>query len=176
MQIVAFIQKPTAQLTWSLVDSSGSRSNMSFDVPNGTLVAAALAAADVVRPLILAITGCTMVGQSLTYSMVDNAPPAAVAGSRVEQKGVLTFYTAAGKTVRYSIPGLRASFLKTSGAVNEDWPSMQALINGIVAADAIFCDSNGVDITAYKGGFESFRASTKNMLPTDVVPDADVTP
>lgn len=173
---MAFVTKPTAQLTYGLVDGTGSRATMQFDVPYDTLAAVAIGAADVLRPLIEALTGCVIVSQSLTYSSVDNAPAAPAVDSRVERKGVVQFLTAAGKTVSYSIPGIWTNMLNRSGSINEDILAMQAFVNGIVDVDAIFCDSNGVDITAYKGGYERFRRSTRNMLPTDRRPDPDILP
>ena len=173
---MAFVTKPTAQLTFVLVDGTGSRATMQFDVPYDTLAAVAIAAADVLRPLIGALTGCTVVSQSLAYSSVDNAPVAPALESRVERKGVVQFLTAAGKTVSYSIPGIITSMLNRSGSINEDMLAMQAFVNGIVDVDAIFSDSNGVDITAYKGGYERYRRSTRSMLPTDRRPDSDIIP
>lgn len=173
---MAFVTRPSAQLTYGMVDASGSRSTAQFDIPYGTLAAVAIAAADVLRPLIAATTGCTILSQSVTYSSVDNAPSAAQANSRVERKGVFTFLTAAGKTVHYSIPSFLFSLEKTSGAINEDWPVIQALVNGIVGADVIFCDSNGVDLTQYKGAREVSRKSTREQLPRDYYPDADLIP
>ncbi|MBK9943664.1 MAG: hypothetical protein IPP13_18815 [Kouleothrix sp.] len=173
---MAFINRPTAQLTFVLVDGTGSRATMSFDVPYDTLAAVAIAAADVLRPLINALTGCVVVSQSLTYSSVDNTPAAPAADSRVERKGVVQFLTAVGKTVSYSIPGIWPTMLNRSGSINEDMPAMQAFVNGVIAIDAIFSDSNGVNITAYKSGYERFRRSTRAMLPSDRRPDPDILP
>lgn len=173
---MAFAPRPTAQLTFGMVDGSGSKGSMQFDVPYDTLASVAIAAADVLRPLIQTVTGCRIVSQNLVYSSVDNAPAAAAADSRIERKGVLQFLTETGKTVTYSIPGILTANVKASGALNEDMPSMQAIINGIHGVDLIFCDSNGVDITAYKSGYERYRRSTKAMLPNERRPDADILP
>jgi hypothetical protein len=173
---MAFVTRPSAQLTYGMVDASGSRSTAQFDIPYGTLAAVALAAADVLRPLIGAMTGCTIVSQSITYSSVDNAPAAAAANSRVERKGVFTFLTAAGKSVHYAIPSFLFSLEKTSGAINEDYATVQAFVNGVVGADVIFCDSNGVDLTQYKGAREASRKTTREQLPRDYFPDADIVP
>ena len=173
---MAFVNRPSAQLTFGMVDGTGSKTTMSFDVPYDTLAAAAVAAGDVLRPLIQTVTGCTIVSQSLTYSSTDNAPASPTVDSRIERKGVIQFLTAAGKTVNYSIPGILSANVRRSGSLDEDEPSMQALINGIRAVDVIFCDSNGVDITAYKGGFERYRRSTRAMLPNERRPDPDILP
>lgn len=173
---MAFITKPSAQLTYGLIDASGSHSTVQFDVPYGTLAAVAIAAADVLRPLIGAMTGCAILSQSLTYGSKENTPLPAAADSRVERKGTFYFMTAAGKQVRYSIPSFLFSLEKTSGAINEDWPAVQAFVNGVVAAGVIFCDSNGVDLTQYLGAREVSRRSTREMLPRDYFPDADILP
>lgn len=158
---MAFQDRPSAQLTYVLRDQTGSRATIAFDVPTSTLVAVAISAADALRPLLAALTGCTIISQALTYSQIDNAPPAPAAGSRVERKGVVQFLTDAGKTVSYQIPGINQSLLTKSGAINEDQPAMQAFVNAVVAVDAIFCDSNGVDLSSYKGGYERYRRSTR---------------
>ena len=173
---MAFGSKPTAQLTYGLVDETGSRSTIQFDVPYGTLTSLVITAAGVLRPLLAALTGCAIVSQSLTYSETDNAPTAPAAGSRIERKGLVSFFTAVGKTVSYQIPGIKDSMLLRSGAINEDVPAMQAFVNAVVAVDAVFADSNGVTLTAYKSGYERFRRSTRAMLPTDIKPDADILP
>lgn len=173
---MAFIDRPTAQLTYGLVDGTGSRSTMQFDVPYATLAAVAIAAANVLRPLIQTITGCVIVSQSLSYSAVDNAPGAPTVDSRVERKGVIQFLTAVGKTVNYSIPGIYSANVTRSGSLDEDEPSMQLLINGIKDVGTIFCDSNGVDITAYRSGYERYRRSTRTMLPNERRPDPDILP
>lgn len=173
---MAFVDRPTAQLTYTLIDGTGSRGTMQFDVPYGTLAAAAIAGASALRLLIEALTGCVVVSQSLSYTSVDNAPSAPMADSRIERKGVVQFLTAAGKTVNYSIPGIVSGYLHQSGAINEDVPGMQAFVNAIVDVGSLFCDSNGVDITQYKAGYERFRRSTKQMLPTGRTPDSDIIP
>lgn len=173
---MAFNSKPTAQLTYGLVDETGSRATISFDVPYDTAAQAAIVSAGALRPLIGALTGCAIVSQSLTYSETDNAPAAPAAGSRVERKGAVQFYTAVGKTVTYQIPGILNSMLLRSGAINEDMPAMQAFVNLVVAVDSLFADSNGVTLTAYKGGYERFRRSTRAMLPSDTRPDLDIIP
>jgi hypothetical protein len=167
---------PSAQLTFGMRDSSGDIGRVQFDVPYGTLAAVALAAADVLRPLVQALTGCAIVSQSLTYGSTDNTNPAAQPNSRVERKGVFSFFTAAGKTVHYSIPSFLFSLEKETGAINEDWPIVQAFVNGVVGVDLIFCDSNGVDLTAYKGAREASRKTSREQLPASYYPDTDLLP
>ncbi len=173
---MAFVDSPTAQLTYVMVDAKGKRGTFQLDVPWGTLAAEAIAAASVFRVLVEAVSGCKCVSQSVSYTSRNNFPDPADAGSRVERKGVIQFLTAAGKTVNYSIPAIQENMLRLDGSINEDMPAMQALVNAVVAVDAIFSDSNGVDITAYKGGYERFRRTTRAGLPTTRRPDADIIP
>jgi len=63
-----WIERPTAALTFALVDETGSRANLSLDVPQTTAADVALIAAAALRPLIQAITDCAVLSYSLTYS------------------------------------------------------------------------------------------------------------
>lgn len=171
-----FVERPSASLTFGLLDETGSRSTISFDVPADTLADAALTAANAVRLLLANVTGCAIVSQSVTYSQFDTTPELPAAGSRVEKKGVLVFRTAAGKTARYEVPGVESGLVMTSGRINEDSPAMAALIAAITAADAVFCDSNGSDLVSLKEAYERYRRTTRGMMPRDRVPDADILP
>lgn len=71
---MAMVALPSATLTFTLRDASGSQSQMEFKVPTGTLKEAALLAADALRPLVAALTDAAIVGQSLTYGYSENAP------------------------------------------------------------------------------------------------------
>lgn len=173
---MAFQDLPTATMNFSFIDGTGSRGRMKFDIPYATLASVAILGASTVRPLIQAVTGCVIVGQSVVYAAKDNTPAPAALNSRVERKGVMQFLTANSKFVRYGVPGVIDDVLLRSGALNEDRPAVAALINAIVAGGAIFCDSNGIDITQYWGGYERFNSSTRAMLPSDRRPDADILP
>jgi hypothetical protein len=168
---MAFLHRPTATLTYTLVDETGSRATVAFDVPYATLAAAAIAAADALALLIRALTGCAVLSYSLTYSIVDNVPLAPDAGSRVERKGVFIFLTQDGKKVKYSIPGIISGVVLPSGRIDDDDVSVAAFTTAVVAAGAIFSDSNGVDITALDQAYEAYRRSTRRMLPSDRRPD-----
>lgn len=171
-----FIERPTASMTFTLLDETGSRSTVQFDVPQTTLADAALTAATAVRALLANITGCAIVSQTLTYSQFDTTPELPAAGSRAEKKGVFTFRTAAGKTVKYEIPGIEPGLVMTSGRINEDSPAVAALVAAITAADAVFSDSNGVDLVSLSQAYERYRRTTRQMLPRDRTPDADILP
>lgn len=170
-----FIERPSAAMTFGLVDDTGSRATVSFDIPVTTLADVALTGANVVRGLLANITGCAIVSQAVTYSQTDTTPELPEAGSRVERKGVFTFRTAAGKTATYQVPGINAGVLK-GGRIDEDNLAVAAFVNGIILAGAIFSDSNGVDLVSLKEAYERYRRTTRAMLPNDRKPDADILP
>jgi hypothetical protein len=168
---MAWLEKPTAALTYVLLDETGSRSNMSLDVPESTLADAALTAAGVLRPLIEALTDCAVVSYSLAYTSFDDAPPAPAAGSRVERKGVFQFRTATGKTATYQVPGIADALVEASGRIDDDAPAVAAFAGALTALDALFTDSNGADLRSLKAAYERFRSTTKRQLPQNRFPD-----
>ena len=171
---MAFQGKPSASMTFTLFDATGSRSTVSFDIPSSTLASAALAAGGVMRGLLANVTGCAIVSQSVTYTEVDDTPEAPVAGSRVERKGTLIFRTAAGKTARYEIPGINDNLVLPDGRLDEDSPALIALNAAMIAADALYSDSNGSDLRSLKNAYEKFRGTTKRQLPGTRSPDRDI--
>lgn len=168
---MAFVERPTASLTYILQDETGSKAPFSLDVPQGTLADAAITAAGLLRPLIEAVTDCAVLSYSLTYSSFDDAPPPATPGSRVERKGVFTFRTAAGKTVTYQLPGIIDSAVLQSGRIDDDNLAIAAFTTAIIEVGAIFCDSNGVDLSSLKEAYERYRRTTRKMLPSERAPD-----
>lgn len=168
---MAWAEKPTASLTYVMVDESGSRSTCSFDVPETTLADAALTAAAALRPLIEALTDCAVVSYSLTYSSFDDAPAAPAAGSRVERKGVFSFRTATGKTATYQIPGIADAIVEASGRIDDDNVAVAAFVTAVTAVDAVFCDSSGSDLKSLRAAYERFRSSTGRQLPQNRYPD-----
>jgi hypothetical protein len=168
-----FVERATASMTFTLVDETGSRGTVSFDIPQATNADAALTAASAVRGFIANITNCSIVSQAVTYSTFDTTPEPAGAGSRVENKGTFVFRTAAGKTARYQVPGIEPSMVLKSGRIQEDAVGVAAFIGAMIATDAIFSDSNGSDLVSLKEAFQRFRTTTRKMLPSDRTPDAD---
>ncbi len=173
---MAWHERPTASLTFVVRDETGSVSNFSLDVPQTTAMDAAMLAAAALRPLIQGISDCSVLSYSLIYSAFDDAPEAAATGSRVERKGVFQFLTAAGKKVSYQVPGIKASGVLVSGRVDDDNIEIKAFHTAITALNALYCDSNGVDITTLIAAYERYRGSTRNWTPTNRAPDADIIP
>jgi hypothetical protein len=168
---MAWAEKPAASLTFVMLDETGSKGNLSFDVPESTLMDAAMTAAAALRPLIEAITDCSVLSYSLTYSSFDDAPPAPAAGSRVERKGVFQFRTAAGKKVTYQVPGIIETAVLQSGRIDDDDLAIAAFTGALTALDAIFCDSNGSDLRSLAAAYEMYRGTTRGQAPRDRAPD-----
>lgn len=168
---MAWTAKPTASLTYILVDETGSRATLTFDVPYATLAAVAIAAADALVVLIQGVTKCAVLSYSLTYSKVDSEPATPDSLSRVERKGVFIFLTAAGKKVRYSVPGIIDAAVTFTGRIDDDQAAVALFTTAITEVGAVFADSNGVDIVSLDQAYESYRRSTRKMLPGERRPD-----
>jgi hypothetical protein len=164
---MAFINTPAATLSFTFRDASGSQATMQINVPYGTLAAAAITAADAIRTAMLALSDATVVAQSLTYSYFDDAPAAANAGSRIEEKGQFIWRTANARTTGFTIPAIKDSVLNTSGSIDRTDPLVVALDGAVVGAGAIFCAADGSDITSLYKAYQRFNRSTKLSLPAD---------
>jgi hypothetical protein len=164
---MAFVNLPTASLKFTFRDASGSMGFMKIDVPYDTLASEAIIAATGIRTAMLALSDATVIGQSLTYSYFDDAPPAANAGSRVEEKGEFVWRTANGRSTRFSIPAVKDTVLTTSGAVDRANVLVTALDAVVVGANSIFCAADGSDITSLLHAYQRFNSSSKKQLPGD---------
>ena len=158
---------PSAVLTFGLEDASGSKSQIQFHVPTATLAAVALAGAATIRPLIEAVTDCVIVSQSLTYSYYDPAHGTPVAGSRVEEKGVVIMRAANGRPSRVAIPAIKDALLKDSGAIDRTNSDFVDLFAAVLDASAVFCAADGSDLVGVDKAYQAFRRSTRGSLPTD---------
>ena len=166
-----WIERPSAALSFSLQDETGSKSTFNLDVPVDTSADVALTAAAALRPLIEACTDCVVNGYQLSYSSRNTTPEAAAAGSRVERKGVLQFLTAAGKIASYSLPGVIDAAVMPDGRLDDDNLAIAALAGAIIAADAIFSDSNGQSLDSLYAAYERFSRTTKTQMPLSRRPD-----
>lgn len=164
---MAFVNAPTARLDFTFRDASGSLGKSAIHVPYDTTVDAALLAGAAFRTAMLPLSDATVISQSLTYSFFDDAPPAANAGSRVEEKGQFIWRTNNGRTTGFTIPAIKDSVLTTSGAIDRTNLLVIALVNAVVAVDSIFAGADGSDITSLLKAYQRFRASTRATLPSD---------
>jgi hypothetical protein len=115
----------------------------------------------------LALSDATVVAQSLTYSYFDDDPPAANAGSRIEEKGQFIWRTANGRTTGFTIPAIKDTVLTDSGAIDRSNALVTALDDVVTGAGAIFASADGSDITSLFKAYQRFNRSTKNSLPAD---------
>jgi hypothetical protein len=164
---MAFVNQPAANLTFIWRDASGSLGRTNINIPFDTLTGAALAAADVLRPLMGALSDATIIGQSLTYSYFDDGPPDPTAGSRVEEKGQFIWRQANARTTGFTIPAIKDSLLNPSGSINRANLLVLPFVAGIVAVDAIFCGADGSDITSLEKAYQRFNRTTKMTKPRD---------
>lgn len=164
---MAFVNQPAAVLSFTWRDASGSIGRTDISVPFGTSTTAALAAADVLRPLLAALSDAVIIGQSLSYNYAENAPGNPVAGSRVEEKGFFSWRTANARATSFTVPAIKDSTLTTSGAINRADVGVAALIAGVTAIDSIFCGPDGSDITSLLKAYQRFNKSRPNQLPAD---------
>lgn len=164
---MAMSSLPSAVLSFGLEDASGSESKLQFHVPFGTLASVVTTAAALLVPLIEACTDCAVISQSLTYSYHDPAHGSAVAGSRVENKGVVIMRAANGRPSRIAIPGVKESLLNTSGSIDRANSDFVAFIAAVLATGAVFCAADGSDLVSVDKAYQAFRRSTRGSLPTD---------
>ena len=115
---MAIVASPTASLDFTWKDASGSIGHTLIHIPDATLAAVALTAAEALGALFAAMSDAVLQSYALTYNRVENAPAAPVAGSRVEEKGNFVWVTADGRSTRFSIPAIKDTQLNASGSVN----------------------------------------------------------
>jgi hypothetical protein len=163
---MALTNLPTAQLKFQFRDETGSVASMLIHVPYATLAAAAIAAGDAIMATIVAITGCTPLGYSLTYSKSETDPAAADDGSRVENKGVFTWRTADGRATTFTVPGIVEAVLNPDGSVDRTNAEIIALVAVVEDVGAIFAGASGSDIVSLLSAYQRFNGSTRKQLPS----------
>lgn len=163
---MALTNLPTAQLKFTLRDETGSTSSILIHVPYATLAAVAITAADAIAAVIVAITGCVVLGYSLTYVKSETAPATPADGSRVENKGVFTWRTADGRSTSFTVPGILEAVLNPDGSIDRTNVDIIALVAVVEAVGAIFAGASGSDIVGLLSAYQRFNASSKNQLPS----------
>ncbi len=164
---MAMASLPSAVLSFGLEDASGSPSKIQFHVPFATLASVVTTAAALIQPLLEAVTDCAVVSQTLTYAYHDSLHATPVAGSRVENKGVVIMRAANGRPSRVAIPGIKETLLNTSGSIDRTNSDFVDLFEAILGTGTVFCGADGSDIVAIDKAYQAFRRSTKGSLPTD---------
>jgi hypothetical protein len=165
---MALTQKPALALTVEYMDETGSPGKSVFHLAAATTLAAAKTAADALITQLLAASDCTIVGYSIGASVAETAPVAPAAGSRVENKALLKFRTAAGKVSTISIPGIKAAAVAQSGGIVSTDTDVAAIVATLTAAP--WTDSNGSLLTHLYSDEQVFRSTRKRQFTTDISP------
>lgn len=164
-------------VTYEMRDITGSEGSCRFYLPATTLLDAAQTAAGGLRAAVEALSGAVVISQSLSVRQKNTTVGSPATGSRVENRGVFQFMTDAGKEVEYTIPSIiQAVILDDSGKIDEDNPLVAAFVTALTATDALFTDSNGVDLESLIGAWQRFNSTKKRQLPGNRRKDPDVIP
>ena len=167
---MAFVTRPALPVTINYVDASGSAGSSVFHLPAATLLADANTAAAALVTAILATSDCSVIGYSIGYGVTNTTPAAPAAGSRVENKALLKFRTAAGKVASATVPGIKAAAVASSGGLISTETSVAALIAALTGG--AWCDSNGSDLVSLLSDAQVFRTTSKRQFTTDVSPSS----
>lgn len=164
---MAWQDRPSASLIFGGVDASGTPGKIEFTAPFATLASVVIAAGGLLGTDLAALTGMSLTTMSLTYGRFDDAPPAPVAKSRVENKGTFIFNCSNGLPFRVSIPAIRDGLVNDAGQIITSDLAVAAFVTSLTAAGAVFVNASGGDITSLKAAYQRFGRSTGNMLPSD---------
>lgn len=167
---MTWVTLPSIAVTFTYVDASGSIGKSVAHVPASTTLADLNTAAAALAVNLLAVSDCQIINYSAAYGVSNTTPAAPAAGSRVENKALLTFRTAAGKAARLSIPGIKAAAVATSGGIISTQTDVAALIAALLGAP--WCDSNGSDLAALISDAQVFRSTSKRQYTTDKSPSS----
>ncbi len=162
---MALVNTPTASLKISYRDASGSNGSTLIHVPFATSASAALAAGVAIAATLPALTGCVVTGFGLAYDYVEDAPGDAVAGSRVEDKGVFQWLCANGLHSTFTIPGILDAVLLPDGRVDLTNAAVIAMRAVVEDVGAIFASVSGSDIVSLSEAYQRFSRTTKRQSP-----------
>jgi hypothetical protein len=153
------------QVTFTYVDESGSIGKSVVHLPSTTTLADAETAAAGLVAALLAVSDAQILAYSVNWGVTNTTPAAPAAGSRVENKALFSFRTAAGKLARVSVPGVKAAAVAASGGIISDETSVAALITALTGG--AWCDSNGSGLDALVSDAQVFRSTSKRQFTSD---------
>jgi hypothetical protein len=171
---MALVEKPIYTVSFTFVDETGSKANMEFYAPIATAIATVRSEADTLGTAIAALTGCALVGRSISVGAADTTVFGGGAGSRVENKGLFQFATAVPSYSRVQLPSIRPAFLTPEGRIQEDATEVAAFTAAVIAG--AWSDNRGAAITALAKAYQRFRSTTRSWLPSKREPDIDTDP
>ena len=164
---MALVNTPTAKLTFTWQDGTGSRASTIVHVPYATLAAAAITAADAIVAAMAALSDAVCLGYNLVYTKFETTPADADPASRVEEKGFFSWRTANARSTTFTIPAIKDSLLKPYGKIDQRYILVVALVTAVTAGGTIFAGADGSDITDLLRAYQKFNASTRRQLPGD---------
>ena len=157
-----FVQTGGLSVTFMWVDKSKNRASNGVYLPASTTLAQAKAFAEALAAKLELASDAQIQGYTITASAMAQGAAAPVAGGNVEQKGMMSFMTAAAKNTLFSIPAPKVVALTADERALKEG---DALIDDIVSlmltgsGGAVPCDSNGSDITALIETWVKHRSS-----------------
>lgn len=165
---MAIVQRGALKVSFTYRDETMSLGKGEAYLPVATTLASAQTLAAALVEDIAAATDCVVLGYSITAGYVENAPAAAAAGSRVENKAVFQFRTAAGKISKFTLPGIKPALVNAAGGIISSATAAAAVIADITTS--AWCDSNGSDLTNLYADYQRFSPTSKRQLTTDTSP------
>jgi hypothetical protein len=125
-------------------------------MPSAVTLANATAYADAMGDAIIDASDGQMMGYSINQSSNATGATPAVSGSRVEDKGVLSIQTAAGKDVQVTIPAVKLGVLQPNEYdLDLTDPIITAISTLLITGDGTVApvDSNASDLAQVLRGF-----------------------
>jgi len=148
-------------IIWTLRDGSSSLGMIKGYLPHGATVAAAMSGAAARRSLLVPVTGCVFVRESIIYSSIESAPAAPAPNANVLRAGVLMFATAApGQLGAVALPGLLPGLLALEGCaagldIDTAHPDVMALVAHLLTG--AYSNPFGHELTAVIAGYMQER-------------------
>lgn len=150
---------PDYRTTITVRDSEGHESVVNFNITGAADNAAAVAAANAIRPLVEAITDGVVARQELTEILHTNA---AIPGGNVdnELKATFSFVTADDTVTQVSIPAFdRSKLIANQSNVDTSDTDVAAFLAALYASP--WTDSRAADIVSLRAAKESYSNRRK---------------
>ena len=157
---MAFVLRPTAELTVTFLDETGSTGTVSIPIANNATITAT--EVNELVTLLVAFTLGSIVSVAHTVGYFEGAPNTAEQDSRVERKGVFNLVDAAGRNISLQVPTIEDSILNNEGAIIQANTEVAPFITWLIANART---QGGTAPTQVRGAYELYRRSTKTLLP-----------
>jgi hypothetical protein len=147
--------RPIVSVTYRFIDGRGKAASISFDADATQTLDSIHQAAAAVADQLMLVSNATLVGYTLTYSVLYLSPERQSTDSRVEHKGVIGFRTAQGKQVTYQIPAIRMELVHSNRRLKSSGTAITGLAQLLLQPP--WCDSNGERLMSFSKAYEAFR-------------------